>query len=58
MEKSSAQATYLLFEDLFLLDIFVYKICVKSIKKISFMYLKSLFIKPNKFYINNYISNF
>ena len=33
MEKSSAQATYLLFEELCLPEIFVYTNCVKSTKK-------------------------
>ena len=54
MEKSSAQAIYLLFEELCLPHIFVYKNCVKSIKRIFFMYFMSLFIKPNRFYINIY----
>ena len=50
----SAQANYLLFEELCLLDIFAYKNC-KINKKNLFMYFKSLFTKPNKFHINIYI---
>ena len=53
-KNSSAQG---LFEELCLPDIFVYKNCAKSMKKIVFIYSKSLFIKPNKFYINIYFSN-
>ena len=37
MKKSSAQATYLLFKELCLPDIFVYKNYVKSIKKIAYI---------------------
>ena len=57
MEKSSAQATHLIFEELCLPNIFVYKNCVKSIKNFFSMYFTSLFIKPNKFYIDIYISD-
>ena len=56
MKNSSAQATYLLFEELCLFDIFVYKNCVKLIQNIFFMYFKSLFVKPNKFHTNIYIN--
>ena len=49
MEKSSTQATYLLFEDLRFLDIFVYKICVKSIKNNFSLILNFYLLSPTSF---------
>ena len=49
MEESSAQATYLLFEELCLSDSFVYKSCVKSIKKIFVCILKVYLLSPTSF---------
>ena len=47
----------LLFEDLGLTTIFLYKKWLKWIKIIFLIYLESLFIKPNNFYINIYNIN-
>ena len=50
--------TYLLYEALRLIDVFVYKKCIKEINFFSLVYFKSVFIKPNKLYINSFNNNF